>query len=100
MEVRSVKSDSQTLMAQPKKDQESGRPILYYVYLVTPKALGARPNPAILWRCHPQVLRGQWRRAEWQLLDKPTNWRPLSTLTPLICSSHIALLNSALVYSS
>jgi hypothetical protein len=45
MEVRSVKSDSQTLMAQPKKDQESGRPILYYVYLVTPKALGARPNP-------------------------------------------------------
>jgi len=40
MEVRSLKSDSQTLIAQPKKDPESGRPLLYYVYLVTPKAKG------------------------------------------------------------
>ncbi len=40
MEVRSLNSDSQTLIAQPKKDPESERPILYYVYLVTPKALG------------------------------------------------------------
>lgn len=43
MEVRSPKSDSQTLIAQPKRDPESGRPILYYVYLVNPKAVGARP---------------------------------------------------------
>jgi hypothetical protein len=42
MEVKSAHSDSQTLIAQPKKDPESGTPILYYVYLVTPKAL--RPN--------------------------------------------------------
>jgi SMODS-associating 2TM, beta-strand rich effector domain len=44
MEVRSPKSDSQTLMAQPKKDPESGRPLLYYVYLVTPKAVGVNPS--------------------------------------------------------
>jgi hypothetical protein len=41
MEVRSPNSDSQTLMAQPKKDPESGRPLLYYVYLVNPKKAGA-----------------------------------------------------------
>jgi hypothetical protein len=45
MEVRSPKSDSQTLIALPKKDPESGRPLLYYVYLVTPKAVGANPSP-------------------------------------------------------
>jgi hypothetical protein len=45
MEVRSPKSDSQTLIAQPKRDPESGRPRLYYVYLVTPKAVGANPGP-------------------------------------------------------
>jgi SMODS-associating 2TM, beta-strand rich effector domain len=45
MEVRSPKSDSQTLIAQPKKDPESGRPLLYYVYLVIPKAVGADPGP-------------------------------------------------------
>ena len=45
MEVRSTKSDSQTLIAQPKKDPESGTPLLYYVYLVTPKAVGAKPGP-------------------------------------------------------
>jgi len=44
MEVRSSKSDSQTLIAQPKKDSESGRPVLYYVYLVNPKAVGANPE--------------------------------------------------------
>jgi hypothetical protein len=36
MEVHSPNSDSQTLIAQPKRDAESGRPYLYYVYLVTP----------------------------------------------------------------
>ena len=45
MEVRSPKSNSQTLIAQPKKDPESGRPMLYYVYLVIPKAVGANPSP-------------------------------------------------------
>jgi hypothetical protein len=44
MEVRSPKSDSQTLIALPKKDPESERPLLYYVYLVTPKAVGANPG--------------------------------------------------------
>jgi len=38
MEVRSASSESQTLIAQPKKDPESGTPLLYYVYLVTPRA--------------------------------------------------------------
>ena len=45
MEVKSNKSDSQTLIAQPKRDPESGRPILYYVYLVTPQAAGAKSPP-------------------------------------------------------
>jgi hypothetical protein len=37
MEVTSAGSDSETLIAHPKKDPESGRPILYYVYRVIPK---------------------------------------------------------------
>ena len=37
MEVTSTASDSETLMAHPKKDPESGRPVLYYVYRVVPK---------------------------------------------------------------
>lgn len=44
MEVRSHDSDSQTLIAQPKKDPESGRPLLYYVYLVNPKTIGAKSD--------------------------------------------------------
>lgn len=40
MEVRSPKSDSSTLITQPKRDPESGRALLYYVYLVVPKAIG------------------------------------------------------------
>ncbi|GLQ87710.1 Cap15 family cyclic dinucleotide receptor domain-containing protein [Dyella flagellata] len=45
MEVSADDSDSETLMAQPKKDAESGRPILYYVYRVTPK-LKTEKSPA------------------------------------------------------
>jgi len=45
MEVCSPKSDSQTLIAQPRKDPESGRPLLYYVYLVTPKSVSAEAGP-------------------------------------------------------
>lgn len=37
MEVTSGDSDSITLMAKPKRDPESGRAILYYVYRSTPK---------------------------------------------------------------
>jgi hypothetical protein len=37
MEVFSKDSDSETLIALPKRDPESGRPILYYVYRVIPK---------------------------------------------------------------
>jgi hypothetical protein len=44
MEVRSPKSDSQTLIAHPRKDPESGRPLLYYVYLVHPQSVGANPG--------------------------------------------------------
>jgi hypothetical protein len=67
MEVRSPKSDSQTLIAQPKKDPESGRPVLYYVYHVTPKAMGANSSPqyhgaAILkfWEADGGQLRGNY----------------------------------------
>ena len=41
MEVSSEDSDSETLMAYPKKDPESGRPVLYYVYRVVPKNIKA-----------------------------------------------------------
>lgn len=41
MEVESRDSDSETLMTKPKKDPESGRPILYYVYRVIPKRTNA-----------------------------------------------------------
>ena len=44
MEVTSPSSDSQTLIAQPKKDPESGAPLLYYVFLVTPKSIGTKPK--------------------------------------------------------
>lgn len=38
MDVEADDSDSHTLMAKPKKDPESGSPLLYYVFLTTPKA--------------------------------------------------------------
>ncbi|MCU7368976.1 hypothetical protein N5E15_20570 [Pantoea stewartii] len=37
MDVEADDSDSQTLMAKPIKDTETGRPALYYVFLTTPK---------------------------------------------------------------
>lgn len=37
MEVNSEDSDSNTLLAKPHKDPESGRAILYYMYRSTPK---------------------------------------------------------------
>ena len=44
MEVRSQDSDSETLIAKPKKDPESGRPLLYYVYRVVPKQTTIEPR--------------------------------------------------------
>jgi SMODS-associating 2TM, beta-strand rich effector domain len=44
MEVHSKDSDSETLLAQPKKDAESGRPLLFYVYRVTPKRTAGRSD--------------------------------------------------------
>ena len=37
MEMESDRSDSETLLAKPKKDFESGRPILHYIYRNIPK---------------------------------------------------------------
>ncbi|NOI78609.1 hypothetical protein F0224_23415 [Vibrio coralliilyticus] len=37
MDVEAEDSDSQTLLAKPKKDAETGRSELYYVFLTTPK---------------------------------------------------------------
>jgi hypothetical protein len=45
MEVHSKDSDSETLLAQPKKDAESGRPSLFYVYRVIPKRTAGRSDP-------------------------------------------------------
>ncbi len=44
MEVLSENSDSKTLIAQPRKDPESGTPFLYYVYQVNPKFIGPEHN--------------------------------------------------------
>lgn len=46
MEVHSEDSDSETYLAQPKKEPESGRPILYYFYKVTPKRIAGVTNPS------------------------------------------------------
>lgn len=46
MEVMSERSDSETMVALPKKDPESGRPLLFYVYRVVPKAIGQHSGPA------------------------------------------------------
>ena len=37
MDVEAEDSDSQTLLAKPKKDVETGRAELYYIFLTTPK---------------------------------------------------------------
>lgn len=44
MEVESEDSDSFTLLAKPKKDPESGRAILYYIYRTTPKRKNGNEN--------------------------------------------------------
>ena len=46
MEVKSEGSDSETLIAHPKKDSESGRPILYYIYRVIPKHVDTHCSPS------------------------------------------------------
>lgn len=43
MEVDAPDSESRTLSAVPKKDAESGRAALHYIYLVTPHAKPGRP---------------------------------------------------------
>lgn len=46
MEVHSPGSDSTTLIAQPRRDPESNRALVYYVYHVDPKAVGSdAPGP-------------------------------------------------------
>jgi SMODS-associating 2TM, beta-strand rich effector domain len=46
MEVSSEDSDSETLIALPRRDPESGRPLLYYVYRVVPKNIKAEAKPS------------------------------------------------------
>ena len=48
MEVISDNSESETLILQPKKDPESGRPIIYYVYRVVPKLIELDSGPSYL----------------------------------------------------
>ena len=67
MEVHSAGSDSITLIAQPRRDPESSRPILYYVYQVSPKAIGSDAigpyNGAAILRYHgegEEQLRGNY----------------------------------------
>lgn len=65
MEVRSPGSDSQTLSIQPKRDAESGHPMLHYLYRVTPHVVGAVNRPpyngaAILWLDGDQAMQGNY----------------------------------------
>ena len=46
MDVEAKDSDSQTLMAKPKKDTETGRAELYYIFLTTPKDKGSIKSKA------------------------------------------------------
>lgn len=44
MDVDSNDSESETIMAKPKKDPTTGRGILYYIYLTTPKEKSKAPD--------------------------------------------------------
>ncbi|MBR1225217.1 hypothetical protein JQ600_09835 [Bradyrhizobium sp. AUGA SZCCT0176] len=46
MEVYSRDSDSETLIALARRDPESGRPTLYYVYRVVPKKVSLDAGPS------------------------------------------------------
>lgn len=69
MEVHSDGSDSQTLIAQPRRDPESGRATLYYVYVVNPKAIGsdaaAKYDGAAILRYFPEEEGGTLRGNYW-----------------------------------
>jgi len=58
MEVDSHDSYSETIVAQPKKDPESGRPILVYVFRVTPRRTGAE-TPSYLGSATLRLLPGK-----------------------------------------
>ena len=45
MDVEARDSDSYTLMMQAKKDPESGRPLLYYIFQTIPKHIPKNKNP-------------------------------------------------------
>lgn len=72
MEVSSLGSDSQTLSATPKRNPESGRPEVHFIYLVTPHAVEAVATPpysgASILRLSPSgplTLRGNyWTSAQ------------------------------------
>lgn len=69
MEVHSEGSDSQTLIALPRRDPESGRPTLYYVYVVNPKAIGTsattRYDGAAILSFYPEEEGGTLRGNYW-----------------------------------
>jgi len=64
MEVESDQSDSESLLAKAKKDPESGRPILYYIYRNTPKDAKKPPylGTAVLklGLINPEALEGNY----------------------------------------
>lgn len=45
MELTTDKSESETLLARPKRHPESGRPLIYYIYRNTPKMKDANSGP-------------------------------------------------------
>lgn len=45
MELETDNSDSETLLARPKRHPESGRPLLYYIYRNTPKQKSINSGP-------------------------------------------------------
>ncbi len=68
MEVASCSSDSQTLIAKPKRDPESGAPLLYYIFAVTPRSIGASPSSPYFGAAilkFPEGARGELRGNYW-----------------------------------
>lgn len=45
MELETDNSDSETLLARPKRHPESGRPLIYYIYRNTPKQKSVDSGP-------------------------------------------------------
>lgn len=77
MELEAPDSDSRTLSAVPKKDPESGRASLHYMYLVIPHA---KPRSLGVCRGAPQAVRRTAARSGGRLVSAGGRGRDQSAL--------------------